>query len=88
MDGFNLFHPLPAISLDGTNYRPRHRGVHFHYGKAKSKLCLSIQFRRAHPGDATVHATLGLGLVVVVVPDSDEESVSSRDTEEEARCPS
>jgi hypothetical protein len=87
-DGFNLFHPLPAISQDGTNYRPRHRGVDFHYDKAKSKLRLSIRFRRAHPGDVTVRATFGLGPVVVVVPDSDgEESASSSDTEEEGFLP-
>jgi hypothetical protein len=43
-DGFNLFHPLPAISLDATNYPPHHWGVDFHYNKAKSKLHLSIQF--------------------------------------------
>lgn len=90
-DGFNLFHPLPVDSVDGTSYRPRHRGLDFHYDSAKSKLRLSIRFRRAHPGDDVVRATFGLPPIVEPVPnsagESSDSSSDSEDSEEEEADP-
>jgi hypothetical protein len=82
LDSFNLFHPLLEVSVDGTIYRPRHRGVDFHYDKLKSKLRVSLRFRRAHPGDATVHDFFGLGpLVAEQNEDSKASDASSNEHE-------
>jgi hypothetical protein len=72
-DSFNLFHPLPEASVDGKDYRPRHRGVDFHYDTLKSKLRVSLRFRRAHPGDATVRTIFGLGPLLVGEENDDDE---------------
>jgi hypothetical protein len=68
-DSFNLFLPLPAVSEDGTNYRPKHRGIDFKFDGKKAQLRVSLRFRTAPPQDATVRSLFGLD----PHPDNDEE---------------
>jgi hypothetical protein len=84
VDSFNLFHPLPEASVNGTMYRPHHRGIDFHYNTVKSKLRISLRFRRAHPGDATVHGFFGLApKEVVPATDNNDDPPSDGSTESE-----
>jgi hypothetical protein len=82
-DSFNLFHPLPEVSVDGAVYRPRHRGLDFHYDTVKSKLRVSLRFRRAYPGDATVRDFFGLDPIPVGPPPDDDDEPSEGSTESE-----
>jgi hypothetical protein len=58
-DSFNLFFPLPPVTLDGTSHRPRHPGVDFWYDTIKRELRVAFRFRRASPFDPVVVAYVG-----------------------------
>jgi hypothetical protein len=76
-NSFNLFHPLPDVSIDGvTNHRPIHRGIDFSYDSVKSKLRVAIRFRRAYPDDASLRDHLGFDL-----PPQDEDTDVSSDSD-------
>jgi hypothetical protein len=52
-DSFNLFSPLPEESQDGTNYRPKHRGIDFKFDGKKAHcyelLFVSVQLSQGMP---------------------------------------
>jgi hypothetical protein len=90
LGSFNLFHPLPEASVDRTIYRPCHCGVDFHYDTLKNKLCISLRFRRASPGDATIGSFFGLDPLLVVDPADNNNApsdASSETTEEDVVDP-
>jgi hypothetical protein len=78
-DSFNLFSPLPEESQDGTNYRPKHRGIDFKFDGKKALLRVALRFRTAQPGDSTIRQLFGL------IEDTDsetDEADNSRDEQE------
>jgi hypothetical protein len=90
LGSFNFFHPLPEASVDRTIYRPCHCGVDFHYDTLKNKLCISLRFRRASPGDATIGSFFGLDPLLVVDPADNNNApsdASSETTEEDVVDP-
>jgi hypothetical protein len=59
-DSFNLFLPLPEVTLDGTTHRPRHPGVDFKFDPNKRELRVAFRFRRASPFDPVLAAYIGV----------------------------
>jgi hypothetical protein len=72
-DSFNLFHPLPLISQDGSTHRPINRGIDFSFDRIKSKLRVAIRFRRAYPGDPSLSSHLNFDLPPPDPPSDEEE---------------
>jgi hypothetical protein len=91
-DTFNLFLPLPGASEDGTNYRPRHRGIDFKFDGKQALFRVALCFRIAQPEDATVRDLFGLAPLDEGMddePSSDEEHKSngSQSTDDEDKPP-
>jgi hypothetical protein len=89
-DTFNLFFPLPEESVDGTNYRPRHRGIDFKFDGKKALLRVSLRFRIAQPNDVAVRDLFGLAPLEDVEEDNgdeDSEATSENDDDEEDEEP-
>jgi hypothetical protein len=83
-DSFNVFFPLPEISMDGLTHRPRHRGVDFHFDSNRRELRIAFRFRRASPYDTTVTDYMAMQSPATGAdPDADESSASEEAPEPE-----
>jgi hypothetical protein len=76
-NSFNLFFELPLVSLDGTSLRPIHHGIDFSYDLVKQKHRVSVQFRRAYPGNPSIMDYLDLD------PPPEDSSVESSEMDNE-----